>query len=82
MRNGTKLILALFVASAVIGVVSGELLFLWMMNFYASQSGAASAYFDAPFLATGISAGVFTISLLMYPLIKKGDRTNEWEDFR
>lgn len=82
MRNGTKLILVLFVISAVIGIISGELLFLWMMNFFASQPGIASAYFDAPFIGTGIAAGVFTISLLMYPVIKKADRSHKWEDFR
>lgn len=82
MHSGTKLILGFFVMSVVIGVVSGELLFLWMMSFYASQSAAASAYFDAPFIATGVAAGVFTIALLVYPVIKKGDRSHNWEDFR
>ena len=53
-----------------------------MLTFYAGNPGVSDAYFNAPFLGTGIGAGFFSIAMLLYPIRKKAVKVFEGEDFR
>ena len=82
MSPGEKVVIELFIAGVIVAVVAGELLFLWMLTFYAGNPGVSDAYFNAPFLGTGIGAGFFSIAMVLYPIRKKTVKNFEGEDFR
>jgi hypothetical protein len=82
MSTGERLTIQFFIIGVIAAIVSGELLFIWMQTFYGGNPGLQAAYINAPTIGTGIGAGLFSILLLAYPVIKKKDKSYEWDDFR
>ncbi len=82
MSKGERLIIEFFIIGVIAALVSGELLFLWMQTFYVGNPGLSAAYTNAPTIGTGIGAGLFSILLMAYPVVKKKDNSYEWDDFR
>lgn len=82
MSKGERLVIQFFIIGVIVAIVSGELLFLWMQTFYGGNPGLSASYSTAPTIGTGIGAALFTILLLAYPVMKKKDKSYEWDDFR
>jgi uncharacterized membrane protein YqiK len=82
MTTGERLILQFFIIGVIAAIVSGELLFIWMQTFYGGNPGLQASYVNAPTMGTGIGAGLFSILLLVYPVIKKKDKSYEWDDYK
>ncbi len=82
MDEKVKVILIFFIASIIIGVVSDLLLAFAFSRFFGGNPGSQTASIAAPFMASGIASGALTILLLLYPVVKKADRSHNWEDFR
>ncbi len=65
---------------------------VWVVFYYVFQyyfdvflngyPGNFTAEFGAPFMATGVAAGFYTISMLLYPVFKKGTSSIGGDDFR
>lgn len=82
MDEKVFVILIFFIVSVVIGVISDFLLGYAFSQFFGGDPGSQTAAIAAPYMATGIASGAFTILLLVYPVVKKADRSHNWEDFR
>lgn len=87
MNHGQKVVTSIFIAAVIIGVVSGLIIYHLYLGFFGGNPGLAELSFIAPFLATGIASAAFTIMLLLYPVIKKGEKSSSYaaeggEDFK
>ena len=82
MDEKVSRILIFFIVSVVIGIISDLILAYAFTSFFGGNPGSQTATIAAPYMATGIASGAFTILLLLYPVFKKADRSHDWEDFR
>ncbi len=82
MSSGARIVMWFFIAGVISAIVSGELIFLFLMSFYGGNPADAAAYSNAPMIGAGIGAGVFSILMLVYPISKKASRSLEWDDFK
>jgi hypothetical protein len=82
MSHDRKVVIYLLVMSIIVGVVFYFIFEYQFTVFFASQNAAQSTPGMAAFLATGMAAGAFTISMLIYPLKSKIDKSYDWEDFK
>ncbi|WP_393970767.1 hypothetical protein OXIME_000999 [Oxyplasma meridianum] len=82
MKNDQRVVVSLLIVGVIVGVASYFLLSFLMAGFFAGDPGVQAEKILAPYMATGIAVTVFTISMLFYPVYKKGDKTHKWEDYR
>lgn len=82
MQEKVKIIAIFFTVSVIIGIISNFILSFAFSSFFAGDPGQQTEVVAAPFMATGIASGAFTILLLFYPVVKFGDRTHTWEDYK
>ncbi|MFG1519853.1 MAG: hypothetical protein AAE977_05200 [Thermoplasmataceae archaeon] len=82
MTHNQNLVIGFFIAAVIIGVIFDFILLYHFSLFFGSNIGSDAAPFISAFMATGIASGAFTISLVLYPVFRKEDKTYKWEDFR
>ncbi|MGP6220755.1 hypothetical protein [Caldiplasma sukawensis] len=82
MNKNSLVITEFFIVAVVIGIIADLLFTYFLTNFEATTQGQLEATYASPVYAAGVAAGAFTISLLLYPVVKKGTRNYEGEDYR
>lgn len=82
MDGKVKMILIFFTVSVIIGIIADFALAVVFSTYFAGDPGQQTAAVLPPYLSMGFGAGAFSILLLLYPVHKLRDRTNNWEDFR
>ncbi|MCL4350402.1 MAG: hypothetical protein M1414_04725 [Candidatus Thermoplasmatota archaeon] len=82
MDANSKVVSIFLITSIIVGVISNFIFTYALSNFYASTIGQTEAIYESPILAAAVASGMFTILLLYYPVVKKGERDYTGEDFR
>ncbi|MGC8506041.1 MAG: hypothetical protein ACP5NK_04970 [Thermoplasmata archaeon] len=82
MTHNQNLVVGFFIGAVIIGVIFYFILMYHFSLFFGSNIGSDSAPIISAYMATGIASGAFTISLVVYPIFKKTDKTYNWEDFK
>ena len=82
MKNDQRVVVSLLIVGVIVGIASDFLLSFLLTGFFAGDPGLQAERILAPYMATGIATAFFTITMLFYPVYKKGDKTHNWEDYR
>lgn len=82
MTSERNTVISIFVQAVIAGVIAGLLIAFGLSQFFGGNPGQAEISFLAPFIATGIASAYFSIGMTVYPVIKKGEKSFDLEDFR
>lgn len=82
MTQERNVVVAILIASIVVGVIFDFIFYLFFSSFLDGYPGYYTTEYDSPFMATGVAAAFFTISMLLYPVFTKGVKEFGREDFR
>ncbi len=82
MASERNTVISIFVQAVIAGIVSGLLIAFGLSGFFGGNPGKSSIEYLAPYIATGIASAYFSIAMTVYPVIKKGEKNFELEDFK
>lgn len=82
MASDRNAVISIFIQAVIAGLVSGLLLAFGLSGFFGGNPGRSEIDFLAPYIATGIASAYFSVAMTVYPVIKKGEKNYELEDFK
>ncbi len=82
MASDRNKVISIFVQAVIAGIIAGLLIAFGLSQFFGGNPGRSEISYLAPYFATGIAAAYFSIALTVYPVIKKGEKSFDLEDFR
>ena len=82
MKEQRNIVLSILIVSIIIGVISYFVLSYEFVNYFAAQEAVNASYANAAFVSMGIASGIFSCSILFYPVFKHGVKDYEGEDYR
>lgn len=82
MASDRNKVISIFIQAVIAGVISGFLLSIGMSAFFGGNPGLSEAGNLAAMFGAGIGASYFSIAMTIYPVIKKGQREFDLEDFK
>lgn len=82
MASERNKVISIFVQAVIAGLIAGLLIAFGLSRFFGGNPGSSEISFLAPYFATGVGAAYFSIAMTIYPVIKKGERSFDLEDFK